>query len=245
MSIVTSRPSLSSVMPTPPASASREQLSPEIPGMAFSRRSSVSVANGVPQYPRVQESNAIIGVTQPVSAPSSIPNEIQRTPLTMPTPKAQDLPAIQHFTKELFELRNGITSAVDKQNHIVGELRRLNAAYVPSKLSVLSSSETKNETGELLQRYPGFQLIDMRVAMRMRLKEIEKELEMERAKYSEATEQLEIERAKRFEMENILKDVERECESPFVVPALLEAFVKISQATTAAIHYQAPSNANR
>ncbi len=47
--------------------------------------------------------------------------------------------------------------------------------------------------------------------------------------------ELEVERTKRQDMEAILKDVERECKSPFVVPGLLDAFIKIAQATTAAL----------
>jgi hypothetical protein len=44
--------------------------------------------------------------------------------------------------------------------------------------------------------------------------------------------ELQTERKKRMEAEETLKDVERECREPFVVPALLEAFVSISKLTT-------------
>jgi hypothetical protein len=42
---------------------------------------------------------------------------------------------------------------------------------------------------------------------------------------------LEKERKKRFEAEAALKDVERECREPFIVPALLESFIAISRLT--------------
>jgi hypothetical protein len=38
-----------------------------------------------------------------------------------------------------------------------------------------------------------------------------------------------IERKKREVAEKCLEDVERECRAPFVVPGLLQTFVKISQ----------------
>lgn len=41
------------------------------------------------------------------------------------------------------------------------------------------------------------------------------------------------ERRKRLEVEGILADITREQKEPFVVPALLEAFVSISKMTTA------------
>jgi hypothetical protein len=42
---------------------------------------------------------------------------------------------------------------------------------------------------------------------------------------------LEKERKERLEAEAALKDVERECREPFVVPALLESFIAISRLT--------------
>lgn len=71
--------------------------------------------------------------------------------------------------------------------------------------------------------------------MQTRLQEVEKQLESERVKQREMAEELETERTKRLDMEAILKDVERECKTPFVVPALLEAFIQISEVTTVAM----------
>ena len=44
--------------------------------------------------------------------------------------------------------------------------------------------------------------------------------------------QLKQERRRRMEAEATLKDIERECREPFVVPALLDAFITISKITT-------------
>jgi hypothetical protein len=46
---------------------------------------------------------------------------------------------------------------------------------------------------------------------------------------------LELEQDKRAIAERSLKDVERECKEPFVVPALLKAFIKISRLSSAAV----------
>ena len=46
---------------------------------------------------------------------------------------------------------------------------------------------------------------------------------------------LEVEQNKRAIAEQSLKDVERECKEPFVVPALLKAFIKISQLSSTAV----------
>lgn len=38
-----------------------------------------------------------------------------------------------------------------------------------------------------------------------------------------------VERARRMRAERVLSDVERECRTPFVVPALFQAFMSISE----------------
>ena len=47
--------------------------------------------------------------------------------------------------------------------------------------------------------------------------------------------ELESERHRRQTAEEALMDVRRECKEPFVVPALLDAFIRISQLTTEAL----------
>jgi hypothetical protein len=64
-------------------------------------------------------------------------------------------------------------------------------------------------------------LIPHRVVLKARLRVIELELESERHRRQEA--------------EVALMDVRRECKEPFVVPALLDAFIRISQLTTDAL----------
>jgi len=38
----------------------------------------------------------------------------------------------------------------------------------------------------------------------------------------------------RLETEDVIKDIRRECKAPFVVPGLLDAFIKLSRLTTQA-----------
>jgi hypothetical protein len=71
--------------------------------------------------------------------------------------------------------------------------------------------------------------------------ELEAQLKSQNAKNSELVSELEAEQKRRLEMEAVVEDVKRECKAPFIVPALLETFVKISRATTAAINYEDPS----
>lgn len=47
--------------------------------------------------------------------------------------------------------------------------------------------------------------------------------------------ELKEERKKRVLAEETLKDIERECREPFVVPALFEAFLMISNVTSQAM----------
>ncbi|KAF9442055.1 hypothetical protein P691DRAFT_765629 [Macrolepiota fuliginosa MF-IS2] len=230
-SSISSHPSLSQAIPPTPE---RQQNSSEIPRIAFSQRSDTLLRNGAQQHSQLRQQDSALQIPLPVipvpAPPPPTPTNPAGPRVLVPmlsTPKPSDLPVIQRLTKELFELRNQVTAAVDKQNHIVEELRKLNAAYVPSKLSLLSQADTRNDT-----------------AMKTRIQELERELEEERTNKLELKRHLEVERMKRVETEFILKDVERERRSPFVVPALLETFIKISRATTAAIHHRTASDAN-
>jgi len=57
-------------------------------------------------------------------------------------------------------------------------------------------------------------------AMERRIKKLEQDLETERRM--------------RLEAEDVIKDIRRECKTPFVVPGLLDAFIKLSRLTTQA-----------
>jgi len=51
--------------------------------------------------------------------------------------------------------------------------------------------------------------------------------------------ELKEERERRAVAEETLKDIERECREPFVVPALLDAFITISKITSQAMDMEA------
>ncbi|KAF5353984.1 hypothetical protein D9756_007078 [Leucocoprinus leucothites] len=225
--------SLSSFPSTSHASlvAGTPTISPEIPGMesqpAVSR---IGIFDRSPSHnslPFAAPRNGSSVIFEPPHTPVDV-SATQSTPISIAVPKPNDLLSIQSLTKELFDLRNTITTALDRQNIIVEELRRLNAAYVPSKLSLTSSSEAKADA-----------------ATRARLDELAKEIESHKTKQAELTRELEAERNKRLEMESVLADIRREQKSPFVVPALLDTFVKISQASTAALKYKSTFGSNQ
>jgi hypothetical protein len=50
-------------------------------------------------------------------------------------------------------------------------------------------------------------------------------------KLQDAELSLQAERKRRVEAEQALEDIERECKEPFIVPALLKAFINISKLT--------------
>jgi hypothetical protein len=45
---------------------------------------------------------------------------------------------------------------------------------------------------------------------------------------------LDTERRMRLEAEDVVRDIRRECKTPFIVPGLLDAFIKLSRLTTQA-----------
>ena len=53
---------------------------------------------------------------------------------------------------------------------------------------------------------------------------------------------LEAERMLRLEAEDVVRDIRRECKAPFVVPGLLDAFIKLSRLTTQATHLNGTVN---
>ena len=68
-------------------------------------------------------------------------------------------------------------------------------------------------------------------------RELERQLEDEQKRRAELEESLHVEKKRRAEAEDLLKDVERECRSPFVVPALLQAYATISNVTSRSLVY--------
>lgn len=76
------------------------------------------------------------------------------------------------------------------------------------------------------------------VALEHRVKALEDEItalreELSREQQSRRVQEalLRAERLRRSEVESMMNDTTRECKQPFVVPALLEAFLKIQQMT--------------
>ena len=67
---------------------------------------------------------------------------------------------------------------------------------------------------------------------RTKREELERRMERERTRFEE---ELMRERRQRMDAEATLEDVKRECQSPFIVPALLEAFAVISDLTSRAM----------
>lgn len=56
-----------------------------------------------------------------------------------------------------------------------------------------------------------------------------------KARIQQLESELRSERAKRRKLEDMVEDIRRECREPFVVPALLDAFVEISKLTNEAL----------
>ncbi|KAJ7040979.1 hypothetical protein C8F04DRAFT_1081255 [Mycena alexandri] len=56
-----------------------------------------------------------------------------------------------------------------------------------------------------------------------------------KARIDHLTAELRAERAKRRRVEDVVEDIRRECRAPFVVPALLDAFVEVSRLTAEAM----------
>ncbi|KAG7096650.1 hypothetical protein E1B28_004066 [Marasmius oreades] len=114
---------------------------------------------------------------------------------------------ISQLTAELEEVRKRLATELARETVIIHHLTRLSAT-VPTRPEILvphsSSSSNTPASGDFAT-----------------VKAIEARLEF-------AEKQLEEERGRRKAIEDSLKDVQRECREPFVVPALLDAFLKIS-----------------
>ena len=115
-----------------------------------------------------------------------------------------------------------MTAGVARETSILNQLKDLNSPPIPE-----SSVHFK---GDDLSDYLVFTVKELLLTsffslafsvMKSRLQTVEKELQNEKRR--------------RMDAEATLKDVERECREPFVVPALLEAFITISKITSQAV----------
>ncbi|KAL0580897.1 hypothetical protein V5O48_001091 [Marasmius crinis-equi] len=115
---------------------------------------------------------------------------------------------VEKLMSELKEVRRHLTAGLERQTDIVDELKRLSAvASVPPHM-------LESPANGMMP--PGDELV-----LKARLKLAEQQLEEERTRRKAA--------------EDLLNDVQRECKQPFVVPALLDAFVMISNLSSEAV----------
>ncbi|RPD79213.1 hypothetical protein L226DRAFT_543327 [Lentinus tigrinus ALCF2SS1-7] len=140
------------------------------------------------------------------STSRSLPFPLSRPTSTPPAPRGQ---AAHGATREIWDAQ---------ENSLIAELKRLGQPVPPT--------ESGNSSSGSDQRVRALE--DEISALR---EELSREQQMR--KVSEAL--LRAERVRRTEIENMMKDATRECKQPFVVPALLDAFMKIGQMTGDAI----------
>ncbi|KAF8638460.1 hypothetical protein AX17_002194 [Amanita inopinata Kibby_2008] len=162
----------------------------------------------------------------------------------------------EQLEKQLSELRQHLTMDVKEESSLIGQLRQLDSSRVhePSqslieKLRALTErvkvveEDLVNERRRRLAAEEQLKgalakethlATTLKVAQR-RWSEVSEELTSERERKVKLETELGRERRKRFDAEAVLKDVERECRTPFVVPALLEAFSAVSKLTTLAM----------
>lgn len=126
-----------------------------------------------------------------------------------------ELSQIQSLTRELWDIRRQLTASVAKEQSIISELRKLDSTFglVPQESTQMhtngsdSNSAKQNGISEFVPK--------------TRLEMVEQELREERKQ--------------RIQAVQALKDIRQECREPFVVPALLEAFLMISDVTSQAM----------
>ncbi|KAF7760157.1 hypothetical protein Agabi119p4_10833 [Agaricus bisporus var. burnettii] len=227
-----------------------------------------SASHGTTQQRPAQagQSNPSPAISSPSLAQATPLPDIQQLPTdqllqTLNTFREKVTPAIErqkHIVDELnkrkvvsvpSKISLVLSEDIEKQNaklrEIITVLRTERAKHAESMLATgkvldeervqRTEAESALET-ERAKRTEADSVLETERAKRV---EAESVLEIEHAKRVEAENVLAAERTKRIEMENVLKDIERERKNPFIVPGLLEAFIQISQATTAAINHQA------
>ncbi|KAI0918186.1 hypothetical protein AcV7_006990 [Taiwanofungus camphoratus] len=121
---------------------------------------------------------------------------------------------VQHMTRTLWNVRRQITALKAQEDVIVDNLRQLGAQHAPDVSGNNTANEAENEQ-----------------VLRKEITNLRTQLERECAARRVAETALEKERHQRMHTEAILGDVRRECSMPFVVPALMDAFVKLAQLT--------------
>lgn len=113
---------------------------------------------------------------------------------------------MSRLTRELWDTRRQLTAMQAREQVILDDLERLGARPDSSGADRVSRDGTCG--------FPLVGIVYLNVAWAELLR-----LEAE----------LRTERARRVRAEQSLNDVERECRAPFVVPALFQAFISISE----------------
>ena len=134
-----------------------------------------------------------------------------------------DVPEIQRLTRESCDLRRQINADSVRDASIITKLKQLNANYIPGPLKVGISDSSKHQLSPSPLCFPsntGLRNFFLKKVMEGRIRKLEQDLDAERRM--------------RLEAEDILRDIRRECKAPFVVPGLLDAFIKLSRLTTQA-----------
>ncbi|TFK87192.1 hypothetical protein K466DRAFT_575950 [Polyporus arcularius HHB13444] len=171
---------------------------------------------GANATPVASSSTNAANIQLPLSASSlATPGFARRTlpiPISTSPPPAPRGPAAHAATRELWDVRRQISALQARENSLIAELKRLGQPVPPTEGGYTNADQRSKV------------LEDEITALREELTR-----EQQTRKVSEAL--LRAERVRRAEVENMMKDATRECKQPFVVPALLDAFMKIGQMT--------------
>ncbi|TFK36251.1 hypothetical protein BDQ12DRAFT_687089 [Crucibulum laeve] len=167
---------------------------------------------------------------------NSSPEEPSMTSLA--TTNSERLSRVEMFQNELVSIQDrgravvsqlqhlGVTPDIDVRFAVIADCDRVAALEEQVKKIQLELDEERK------------QIQEQRRMLEEGAKLIEEGRKLVEAAQSRTEEEQKIaaeERRRRLEAENALADVERECRAPFVVPALLDAFMSVSKLTTRVI----------
>lgn len=136
------------------------------------------------------------------------------------SPHPSSIHKIKQYADELRKIRVDITADLSREADIIQQLKQTNAPPLPDNRDQ-DSFGTSLDDLPVLDAAREVYFIYLFTVMKIRLERIHLELNNERRK--------------RLEAEDALKGIARERRAPFVVPALLEAFISISKLTTQAL----------
>ncbi|KAG5652941.1 hypothetical protein H0H81_003017 [Sphagnurus paluster] len=146
--------------------------------------------------------------------PASAPGAVGKGPGGAARERHKDHHALLKLSRELHNARRQIAANAAREDAILAELAKLDPGNDKYYHDVMGNNSS-TQVNELRQ------VEAKESAMRARLKEVELELAEEKSRRAVA--------------EAALEDMKRECKEPFVVSAMLEAFLMISKATTEAL----------